>query len=228
MDKLCPTCKTVKDTDLYFGKDCTRKDGIRAVCNECLRKKRIQNKGIEKQKRRKRRESVERYIETNIHNLFSYNEDTGLLYNKSTGIPVEIKVHPKGYYTTYVKGFQFRVHRLIWFFVHNEWPEYVDHIDGDVQNNRLSNLRNCNNAENQCNQHAHRDGKLPGCNLNCKSGKWNVQFHENKQNKCLGSYTTEREASLVYCRYVLKHGLVRREFLPSIFTDEELYGEDPR
>jgi hypothetical protein len=35
----------------------------------------------------------------------------------------------------------FQAHRVIWAMVYGYWPEMIDHIDGNPQNNRLINLR---------------------------------------------------------------------------------------
>lgn len=225
MDKLCPRCGIIKDSEKDFNKDRARKGGIRTPCKECLQKDRVKNRDESMKKNKDKRTQVIRLLTLNAGEYITCDFDSGTLYKKGSGEPLPAKIHPKGYYIVSLLGCSFRAHRLIWLLKYGEWPEYVDHIDGDVQNNSISNLRNCNNNENQCNQRAHRDGKLPGCYFHTCTGKWNVQFHEKGVHKYLGLYTTEREASLVYCRYVLKHNLIRREFLPSIFTDEELYGE---
>lgn len=223
MDKVCTTCRRVKDSERDFSKDVHKKDGRRCICRECIRKKRLVNREKTQQKRKLKREQIECLLLSEAHIHIYCNFNTGILYKKSTDAPLLYNVSPKKYIYVNVLGVAFRAHRLVWLLAHNEWPECIDHIDGDTLNNKLSNLRNCNSHENQCNQYNHRNGKLPGCYFQKKTGKWNVQFHHNKIHKYLGLYSTEKEASLVYCRYVLKHGLVRREFLPSIFTDDELY-----
>ncbi len=45
----------------------------------------------------------------------------------------------------------FKLHRLIWFWNYGYFPEVVDHIDNDTQNNNISNLRECTGKDNSRN-----------------------------------------------------------------------------
>lgn len=51
-----------------------------------------------------------------------------------------------------VYGKTMQLHRIIWLYVTGEWPEQVDHINGDGTDNRWCNLRNVDNLENGKNQ----------------------------------------------------------------------------
>lgn len=157
-----------------------------------------------------------------LKTLVYYDKDTGnVIVNE--GIKHSFIEDKDGYIGLHICGYSMRIHRLAWFWVYGEWPEYIDHIDGDVKNNRISNLRSCNIYENGCNRIEHRNGKLVGAYYNKLSGKW--RSHIQIQGKLLNlgnHFKNAHDASLAYCRYVLHNKLVRREFLPSVFTDEEL------
>lgn len=48
---------------------------------------------------------------------------------------------PDGYMYVDIDGVAYRAERLAWLYVHKEDREDIIHIDGDITNNRLSNLR---------------------------------------------------------------------------------------
>ena len=222
MDKWCPTCKTMKPTS-DFGKDCTRKDGLRVQCRACLSAYRVAHKEEHALKHKQQRTTVESLPIQEIQKGIRCDFATGVLYDNVTGIPLQVTISTRKYAYVRYRGVSFRAHRLVWFLAHGKWPDYVDHIDGDTLNNGLYNLRDCNSAENSCNKYTHRDGKLVGCYFMKASNKWSVSFTYQGKRMYLGLYDTEYEASLQYCRYVLSHNLVRREYLHVPFTDEELY-----
>ncbi len=53
-----------------------------------------------------------------------------------------------GYVRVNIFGTRYLGHRLIWMMVHGEWPDEIDHINGDKSDNRLCNIRNVSRQEN--------------------------------------------------------------------------------
>lgn len=77
-----------------------------------------------------------------------------------------------GYRKIEFDGYLCYAHRLIWFIVHGEWPpEFIDHINGSRDDNRIGNLRLASVAQNAAN------GKIRATN---KSGIPGVSFDERK------------------------------------------------
>lgn len=96
-----------------------------------------------------------------IHHHFTYDADDGELYWKvptsnrvSVGDPVG-NVLADGYINVKLGNTYYKLHRLIWLYVHNEWPDAeIDHEDRDRSNNRISNLRPTSSTA----QNYNRDG----------------------------------------------------------------------
>lgn len=57
-----------------------------------------------------------------------------------------------GYLRTTVNGKLRYNHHIVWAMHHGSWPKMLDHINGDKQDNRIENLRECTKSQNQFNQ----------------------------------------------------------------------------
>lgn len=58
-----------------------------------------------------------------------------------------------GYGQVHIDGQIIKEHRLVWFYVHGEWPSgQIDHINHDRRDNRIENLRLVDNVENHRNR----------------------------------------------------------------------------
>ncbi len=91
--------------------------------------------------------------------------DTGLIRNAKTGREVKQFVGKDGYLRTQIAGKTRTVHRLIAcaFVAADPGKDFVNHIDGNKQNNCASNLEWVTRSENM--QHAYRNGlkrPMPG------------------------------------------------------------------
>jgi len=100
-----------------------------------------------------------------LHRLFSYDPETGILRwavvdsPKSTSIHVGSiagSSHRNGrtfYRHVIIDHVSYMVHRIIWAMCYGEWPERdIDHEDHDGLNNRIGNLRLATPPQNQGNQ----------------------------------------------------------------------------
>lgn len=93
-------------------------------------------------------------------------------------------------------------HRVVWFFENNSYPSgQIDHIDGNVLNNKISNLRDVTPRRNSLNRLIHRTGKMPGCYLSKRSNrikKWTSVITVFGVKYSLGYFRSAREASEKY------------------------------
>lgn len=90
----------------------------------------------------------------------------------------------------------------------------VDHIDGDRQNNRRSNLRICTHRQNMSNQRAKR-GRCRG--VHQRADRWMVLLsrrHAGRQEQVyVGTYDTEEQAGRAWDQAALACGWYDPAFL---------------
>lgn len=106
----------------------------------------------------------------------------------------------KGYIRIYVDGKPYKAHRLAWFYMHGEWPEEIDHRNGERADNRLSNLRPVTRQQNNLNQSIYRSNTsgLKGVSFYKATGKWKAQIQVNGRKIGLGYYQTKEQAHQAY------------------------------
>lgn len=90
-----------------------------------------------------------------------------------------------------LNGKSLKVHRIIYEMVHGECPEFLDHINGIRDDNRLENLRPCTLAENS------RNNKSKGYYFNKQNNKWHAQVQVRGKKTHLGFFEDEELAELV-------------------------------
>jgi len=101
-----------------------------------------------------------------------------------------------------------RAHRLAWFMHYEELPEQIDHINGDRQDNRVSNLRSVNHSQNS------KNAGLSKRNTSGKAGvsfchtrkKWCAKGLVNGTRKHLGYFTEKQEAIDARARFDIEMG----------------------
>lgn len=130
-----------------------------------------------------------------LKKLIKYDKKTGEFFSFAVNRNVG-HVGTKGYLFVNVKGKRYRAHRLAWFYVTGEWPDIVDHIDGNITNNKWKNLRQVNNQENQRNTkiHSHNTSGHMGVRW-CKStSKWRAVIRVDSKEIHLGRFKEFKDA----------------------------------
>lgn len=116
--------------------------------------------------------------------------------------------HCRGYVVVTVFGRKFLAHRLVWFYVHGEWPPHeIDHINLDPSDNRLSNLRLATRAQNERNKRSRRDNAsgAKGVQWHAEGRKWMARIRTNGKTKYLGLFEDKAEAAAAYERAAVEH-----------------------
>jgi len=91
---------------------------------------------------------------------------------------------------------------LAWFYVHGEWPKgLIDHCDGDPLNNRLANLREASDSQNQGNRRLNKNSTsgFKGVYFDKSSGRWAANILKDRQKFWLGCHDTPEQAHAAYC-----------------------------
>jgi len=104
-----------------------------------------------------------------------------------------------GYRRVTFGDYSYLTHRLIFLIHHGHMPEFVDHIDGNVENNKIENLReatkaqNCRNSKMQKNNSSGVKGVYPS-----KRGRWSAKIVVNRTPKYLGTFPNLEDAANAY------------------------------
>lgn len=136
-----------------------------------------------------------------LKNLLEYNPTTGIFTYKKRDISSYNDIryvtrfnryragkeagnsHIEGYLTLTIDGKVYKCHRLAWFYVHGEWPDQIDHVNGIRRDNRILNLRNVSKIENGRNQGVYVTNKsgLPGVYWNNQLERWHARINSPKR-----------------------------------------------
>lgn len=144
---------------------------------------------------------------------FHYNYLTGDFWVIKTGKKSRVcklagSIDKDGYLVTSHKGVNYRLHRLAWFYVYGVWPkDSIDHINRCKTDNRISNLRECSNAENQRNvdKRVYNTSGYKGVSFVKRDNKWGARARLDGKVILLGQYKTPELASQAYQEFAKKH-----------------------
>ena len=150
-----------------------------------------------------------------LKELLHYEPETGVFtWIESTSSRIKIgdiagNKGVDGYIDIGIYGKLLRAHRLAYLYMTGEWPEMVDHRDGDGLNNKWENLRLASKRENAIN--SKRSAKN-------KSGFKGVSWHvggKKWQAHCgpiyIGLFDTPEMAHAAYLEEAKKTGFERSE-----------------
>jgi hypothetical protein len=147
-----------------------------------------------------------------LKEFLHYNQEMGVFtWVKSKGAvkanSIAGTVMKKGYIRIKVSGGIYLAHRLAWLYVYGEMPkDQLDHINNDKADNRITNLREANNYQNQYNKPKQPSNKsgYKGVSFHKDTGKWQAQIRVQGVNKYIGLFDTALEASLAYVNKACK------------------------
>lgn len=135
--------------------------------------------------------------QSSLQQVFSYVEDTGELrhrYTTLSGKQGELATfdHSRGYLSVCVGKKQYLAHRIIYMMKEGFWPEHIDHINHNKQDNRWKNLRSVTQEENNRNmpQQTNTATGVVGVSLHKPTGKYRAYITVGGKAKHIGLYET--------------------------------------
>lgn len=135
-----------------------------------------------------------------LREVLSYCPETGTFLwkvrtaHRSKVGDVAGSLNGQGYRYIKLLGRGYRANRLAWLYVNGEWPkDQVDHINGDRGDDRISNLRDCSNAQNAQNRNAPQ-----GCYKTKKGAGYFSVVTVDGERHYLGRFSSAAEAREAY------------------------------
>lgn len=150
-----------------------------------------------------------------IKELLSYDGNSGMFVWIKKTAPnsrghigsVAGSIHKHGYRVIAIDGRQHQASRLAWIYTHGEINgQFIDHINGDRSDNRLSNLRIASQSQNNQNIRSARSKTGTGfLGVTQSRGKFAAQLLVNGHNKHIGYFKTPDEAHAAYLTAKREH-----------------------
>lgn len=115
---------------------------------------------------------------------------------RDAGKEAFVTLHHEGYFRSMIYGRFYPAHRVIWAMQHDEWPDQVDHINGDRQDNRLVNLRHVSHSENMQNKRIYSNNTSGhvGVFFNEQRRKWQAHIRTDGKRVHLGMFASREDA----------------------------------
>ena len=125
-----------------------------------------------------------------------YNPDTGEFVRNGKAVTTRAKT---GYIVVWYSGKLWLAHRLAWYLTTGIVPCQIDHRNGDRADNRLSNLREVSNRQNQEARHTVvNPSGLMGVYYRKDTGKYQAKIKSYGISYNLGCFATAELAHSAY------------------------------
>jgi hypothetical protein len=148
-----------------------------------------------------------------ISDYLKYDETTGMFmrlqskHKRYEGYWFGGNPTSNGYLEVMCNGVKHPAHRLAWYLSHGDWVTFLDHINGDKSDNKLSNLRPSSPSENQKNRKFSVNNTSGEVGITVTpSGKFRVRIRLNCLLNDLGIYYNIDDAITVRDAFYKENG----------------------
>ena len=144
-----------------------------------------------------------------VKTLLEYEKNSGLIRwintvsSRAKAGAVAGHIENNGYRSIRIMGVSYLAHRLVFVLTTGSMPNgFVDHIDGNRDNNKFDNLRVVDRKTNCQNLHGPlKNNKFSGLlGVSQHNRKWKAQIYFDGSKKYLGSYESPELAHAAYLR----------------------------
>lgn len=142
-----------------------------------------------------------------VRRLLNYDCETGNLFWKTSHNRCAMAgwiagtVRPSGYVEIGIKGRYYKAHRIAWLYVHGHWPTGdIDHKNGVKHDNRLSNLREATDSQNQANAKLSKRNSIGLKGVSLFRGRWRARIKFNGKTINIGCFADRHEAHSAYTK----------------------------
>ena len=151
-----------------------------------------------------------------VRQIFDCDPETGRLtwrvYRPKCPIGAEVgTLHHKGYRRVLYNWRSYGVHRIIWLYVYGEWPkDQIDHINGIRDDNRITNLREATNQQNQWNRPVKKGATTGIKGVRRHQKGFQVSVQKDGREQYIGYYSDAEVARAAYRSAIAHRGEFRR------------------
>lgn len=144
--------------------------------------------------------------------LFRYDPESGKLYWKvraarNVMAGDEAGANPNGERRMVrIRGKKYLNTRIAWLLMTGEWPELIDHINGDTRDDRWCNLRDVGPGANSRNCKTPRNNTSGVVGVMRSGKKWVAKIKANYRTIHLGTFDTIEEAAKARKQAEREHG----------------------
>lgn len=146
-----------------------------------------------------RHELTAEYLRSILH----YDRETGIFtWKVRTSSRIKLgdvagSQNGQGYLQVKLQSRLYLAHRLAWLYMHGAWPkDQLDHVNRVRTDNRIANLREATNKQNQQNASKRSDNTsgYPGVCWNKQRSKWVARIKHNYKDIHLGYFENLEDA----------------------------------